>query len=123
MSNQRNIMLAVVLSGLLLLGWDFAMRWIYPQPAKPVVTEQAAVEEPKVKRTREGGLMDPAQVAEENRQLALDLKAPGRIPIKAPGLSGSISPVGAVIDDLTINRHRASVEKDSGPTRLFSPNW
>jgi YidC/Oxa1 family membrane protein insertase len=113
-------MLAVVLSGLLLLGWDFAMRWIYPQPEKPVA-EQAKVEEQKVARTREGGLMDLAQVAQENRLLALDLKAPGRIPIKAPGLSGSISPVGAVIDDLTINRHRASVEKDSEPTRLFSP--
>ncbi len=124
MSNQRNILLAVVLSGLLLLGWDFAMRWIYPQPEKPVATAQApaaAPAEEKITRTREGGLLDPAQQAEEKRLLALDLKAPGRIAIKAPGLSGSISPAGAVIDDLTTNRHRATAEEDSGPTRLFSP--
>lgn len=121
MSNQRNILLAVLLSGLLLLGWDFALRWVYPQTDKPVATQQAKTPEGKIKRTREGGLLDPAQIALEQRDLALDLHAPGRIPIKAPGLSGSISPVGAVIDDLTINRHRAAVEKNSGPTRLFSP--
>ena len=39
----------------------------------------------------------------------------------APGLSGSINLSGGLIDDLTTNRHRASVDKASGPTRIFSP--
>ncbi|MEZ5688185.1 MAG: membrane protein insertase YidC [Caenibius sp.] len=130
MSNQRNIVVAIALSALLLLGWDYAMRWFYPQPAKVVATEQvdpaaaengAASTTTKVKRTREGGLQDAADIAEEQRDLAADLKAPDRVKILAPGLEGSINPVGAVIDDLTIRRHRASIEKDSGPTRLFSP--
>ena len=30
MQNQRNVILAVVLTGLLLLGWEGAMRWFYP---------------------------------------------------------------------------------------------
>lgn len=127
MSNQRNIVVAVVLSGLLLLGWDFAMRWFYPQPSRPVATAHVDANQAsgssagQVKRTREGGLTDAADIAEEERDLATELKAPARVPIAAPGLSGSINLTGAVIDDLTINRHRAHVEKDSGPARLFSP--
>ncbi len=33
MENQRNLILAVVLCGLLLLGWDMAVREFYPEPA------------------------------------------------------------------------------------------
>jgi YidC/Oxa1 family membrane protein insertase len=127
-SNQRNIVVAVVLSGLLLLGWDFAMRWFYPQPAhQPTPVEQItgnkapATSGSQPKRTREGGLLDAGDIAEEERDLATELKSPARVPIAAPGLSGSINLTGAVVDDLTINRHRAHVEKNSGPARLFSP--
>ncbi|HOB15323.1 MAG TPA: membrane protein insertase YidC [Novosphingobium sp.] len=130
MSNQRNIVLAVALSMLLLLGWEYAMSWIYPQPAKPVAERSVAQtgsapatdgEPAPGKRTREGGLQNPADVATEQRELAVDLKSPIRVPIEAPGLTGSINPVGAVIDDLTLNNFRQTVEKDSGPVRLFSP--
>lgn len=122
MSNQRNIVMAIVLSGLLLLGWDYAMRWFYPQPAKTAVAEQTVpVEAAPVKHTREGGLTDASDIALEKRDLATALKSPARVPIVAPGLKGSINLTGAVIDDLSITRHRAHIEKDSGPTRLFSP--
>ena len=43
------------------------------------------------------------------------------MPIAAPGLSGSINPVGAVLDDLSANRHTETIKKDSGPARIFSP--
>lgn len=127
MSNQRNIVVAVVLSGLLLLGWDFAMRWFYPAPAHTAPVEQVqqdanpASPSATVKRTREGGLTDTADIVEEERDLATALKSPARVAIAAPGLSGSINLTGAMLDDLTINRHRAHVEKDSGPVRLYSP--
>ena len=42
MDNQRNLLLAVVLCGLLLFGWDFAINRMYPQPAEEVRTEQVA---------------------------------------------------------------------------------
>lgn len=76
MSNQRNIVLAVALSMLLLLGWEYAMSWIYPQPAKPVAERSVAQtgsapatdgEPAPGKRTREGGLQNPADVATEQR--------------------------------------------------------
>ena len=41
MTNQRNLILAVVLTGLLLLGWDAGLRYFYPQPNKPVASVTA----------------------------------------------------------------------------------
>ena len=43
------------------------------------------------------------------------------MPIAAPGLAGSINLSGAVIDDLVTVRHRTTVDKNSGPERIFSP--
>ena len=35
MTNQRNLILAIVLTGLLLFGWDSAIRYFYPHAAQP----------------------------------------------------------------------------------------
>ncbi len=124
MKDQRNLILAVVLTGLLLLGWEVGMRWLYPQPEKPAVAQtaaQTAGAETKTKPTREGGLTDPAAIALEKQDLKTALAAPGRVKIDAPAVRGSINLTGAVIDDLTLNRHTESIDKNSGPFRLFSP--
>ena len=127
MSNQRNLFLAVVLCGLLLFGWDAAINYIYPKPATPAKVEATTTaaadgDAKKVVRTREGGLTDPAAEALEKRDLATVLKSPQRVAIAAPELAGSIDLVGARIDDLTLTTHRQTVDKDSGPVRLFSPS-
>ncbi|WP_126177045.1 membrane protein insertase YidC [Tsuneonella rigui] len=127
MSNQRNLFLAVVLCGLLLFGWDAAINYIYPKPAIPAKVEATTAaaadgDAKKVVRTREGGLTDPAAEALEKRDLATVLKSPQRVAIAAPELAGSIDLVGARIDDLTLTTHRQTVDKDSGPVRLFSPS-
>ena len=125
MNNQRNIILAVVLTGLLLFGWDSVVSHFYPHANAPrkeaAAPLQPAPTAPPGKPTREGGLNDPAAEALEAKDLASELTAAGRVPIAAPGLSGSINLAGALVDDLTINRHRATVKKDSGPVRIFSP--
>src|SRR5579863_1115305 len=118
---------------LLLFGWEFAMQHFYPvhhraavvAPSAPVAavpTGPGAPEPaPAAKLTREGGLVGPADIAAETAGLKAALAAPGRVPIAAPGLSGSINLSGAVIDDLVTNRHRTTVDKNSGPERIFSP--
>ena len=122
MHNQRNLLLAVLLSGLLILGWDAAMGWLYPQTdsivAEKVDTPTEAIE---AKHTREGGLTDPVAIAEEKADLETSLARPGRVAIEAPQIAGSVNPVGARIDDVVLKSHRESVEKNSGPVRLFSP--
>lgn len=128
MQNQRNVIMAVVLTGLLLLGWESAMRWFYPAPPpKPQVaaasgaTAPASTDGSKPKPTREGGLQNAADIALEKKDLAQELAAGNRVAIDAPGLKGSINLKGALVDDVTLVRHREAVDKSSAPVRLFSP--
>ena len=124
MDNQRNLILAVLLTILLIFGWDAGMRYLYPEANKPApVPSQAAAPDPAAsgKPTREGGLTSPADQALEARDLATALNPAGRVPIAAPGLSGSINLTGALLDDLVTNRHTATNEAKSGPNRIFSP--
>lgn len=121
---QRNIILAVLLTALVLFGWEAGVGYFYPQAKTPVQTAAAGGAEEATsptKPTREGGLRDAAEVALEQRDLKTALAANGRVPIAAPGLSGSINLTGAIVDDLVLNRHRETVEKNSGPVRIFSP--
>jgi YidC/Oxa1 family membrane protein insertase len=131
MDNQRNIIFAVVLTAVVLFGWEAGMNYLYPQRAAPVVSTAAS--EPagtavasddasdRKTHTREGGLTNPSDLAAEKKDLKTALASGGRVPIKAPALAGSINLTGAMIDDLTMLRHRETVEKDSGPVRMFSP--
>ena len=126
MENQRNILVALVLVALLLFGWDSAMQYFYPQPAveaQNAAQAAADVDEAAPRgRNREGGLTSAADIEEEERDLETQLADAGRVAIAAPAVEGSINPVGARIDDLTLTRHRQTVDRDSPPVRLFSPN-
>lgn len=122
--NFRNMALAGVLIVVILFGWDSAIRYFYPQANKaPVAAASAPAPQASssAKPTREGGLTDAADQALEAKDLTTALNPATRVPIAAPGLSGSINLVGGVVDDLLTNRHTASVEKNAGPQRVFSP--
>jgi len=121
-SNQRNLIIAMLLTGLLLFGWDAGLRYFYPEMGKkPVAAAASPTPAASAKPTREGGLGSVVDQAIEAKALNSDLKAGGRVTVEAPGLSGSINLVGAVVDDLSINRHKQTIDKDSQPVRLFSP--
>ena len=127
MENQRNLLLAVLLCGVMLIGWDAGVNYFYPKPATPVtqkVEQQAAVpadQSEPAPRTREGGLIDPADIAAEEKGLEETLVSRERVKIAGKEIDGSINPVGARIDDITLSAHRMDVAKDSGPVRIFSP--
>jgi YidC/Oxa1 family membrane protein insertase len=128
MDNQRNIILAVLLTALVLFGWEAGLSYFYPQreaatkqaqaPATPAASDDAS---DKATHTREGGLTSATDVALEKQDLKTALAGGGRVAIKAPGVAGSINLTGAVIDDLSLVRHRETEKKDSAPVRLFSP--
>ena len=125
MDNQRNIILAVLLTALVLFGWEAGLKYLYPQSDKPRQEQTAAAKAESApsgaKPTREGGLTSEADIALEQQDLKQALAAGGRLPIDAPGLAGSINLKGAIVDDLVTKRHTESVKKDSGPARIFSP--
>ncbi len=122
--NQRNLILAVVLTALILFGWDAALRYLYPNAdkAQPVAEASAgAAPAAAAKPTREGGLTNAADIAAEARDLKTALNPATRVAIAAPGLTGSINLVGGLLDDLTTNRHTAALDPKEGPQRIFSP--
>lgn len=131
MDNQRNLLIAVVMCGLLLLGWDAGMNYFYPQPAPTTQSAQIEAERQAAgqgagdsapaSRTLEGGLNDPLAIGEERADLVTALASPTRVKIDSPEVIGSINLVGARIDDITLKTHRQTVDEDSGPVRLFSP--
>ena len=125
--NTRNMVLAGILTMVILLGWDSAMRYFYPNANKPQPVAaagqapQAADPKTAAKHTREGGLTNAADIALEARDLKAALAAPGRVKIEAPGLSGSINLTGALLDDLSTNRHTAALDQGKGLQRIYSP--
>ena len=113
MENQRNIILAIVLSALVLFGWPVIAERFFPQPK---AAEQAAAP------TSSGVPGAPAAAAPAKlKDRATVLAATQRLPIETPALKGSINLTGAQLDDLVLVRHRETVKKDSAPVRLLSP--
>ncbi|HAN90387.1 membrane protein insertase YidC [Qipengyuania citrea] len=127
MDNQRNLILAIALSFLLLLGWTSAMDYFYPQPEQALVedradtpTEQAS--QAATQHSRTGGLVDPAMRAQEAADLKTALASPDRVRIDAPRVAGSVNLRGGVVDDIVLKEYDETTQKDSEPVRIFSPS-
>ncbi len=117
MSEQRNILLFIVLSALILLGWNLAadrfLPTAGPQTTKVEAGRQVALPQPGA---------DPAAdspAALRNRTVVL-AETP-RVAIATPRLQGSINLRGPRIDDLVLLSHRESLGRNAPPIRLLSP--
>lgn len=130
--DNRNLLLAVFLSVLLLFGWSFVSeRWLTPPttatadaakeapasaPAAPDVAPPAADSAAK------GGAAPVAVATGQPQALAAALKAAPRVRITTPRLAGSINLDGAKIDDLVLTDQKVTVAKDSPSVRLLAPS-
>ncbi|MGZ2411008.1 YidC/Oxa1 family membrane protein insertase [Sphingomonas sp. F9_3S_D5_B_2] len=117
MNDSKNLILAVVLSALVLLGWTWATNRFFPvanPPSTKIVNgRQQPVPQPQASPT----LTTPQ--AKQSR--AAVLAAGPRVRINTPSLQGSINLKGAQIDDLVMVRQRQTIAKNSPPVRLLSP--
>jgi YidC/Oxa1 family membrane protein insertase len=113
--NQRNMILAVVLSALVLFGWSALSERYFPQP-KPV----PAVAGAPAGSVGAPALPAPAKVAQADAKAVLT-QSP-RVMIETPHLAGSINLKGATIDDLVLPTYKETVKKDSPPVRMFAPS-
>ena len=109
MENQRNLILAVLLSVIVFAGWTIVSNRYFP--ATTEVVKGKAVALPPPPATRPAAVRDRAAVLRETP----------RVTIATPRLAGSINLKGARIDDLVLTTHRETVAKDSPPVRLLSP--
>ena len=115
MDNQRNLILAIVLSAIVLFGWTAMADRFFPV-AKPPVTKIVNGKEQVLPQP--GVTTGPATI----RNRALVLKETPRVAIDTPKLAGSINLKGARIDDVVLKAYAETVAKNSPPIRLLSPN-
>ncbi|TVR98371.1 MAG: membrane protein insertase YidC [Rhodospirillales bacterium] len=131
MTDHKNLIIAIVLSIVILLGFDYVYNLLYPppevppeDPSRPMVEDTIpaprAPATPGVAPTPPGverPAMAPPGVETRERVLA---QVP-RIPIRTPSLEGSISLVGARLDDLRLLHYRVTIAPDSPNITLLSP--
>ena len=115
--NNKNLILAMVLSAVVMIVWFI----FFPPPEQPVDTAPAATTAQDA-----GPAVAPAATGADTATAAVpdvasaDADAP-RLAIETPTLSGSISLVGARIDDLSLKTYRETLEPASPEVRLLSP--
>ncbi len=138
MSDSRNTILAVILSGLVLIGWQY----FYNVPQMEKQRAQQAQSELAKPAPQPGGTTPPATTPQTGVAPAPSASTPAtnqpasaapvsrdaaiastpRVKIDTPRLSGSISLKGARIDDLSLLQFRETVDPSSPPIVLYSPS-
>src|SRR4051812_36509487 len=135
MTDNRNTILAVILSGLVLLGWQYFFN--IPQMEKQRAAQQAQSElvkpapQPSPGAAPQPGAASttanapapnqPASTAAVIDRDAAIASGP-RVKIETPRLSGSIALKGARIDDLSLVQFRETVDPSSPAIVLYSPS-
>jgi YidC/Oxa1 family membrane protein insertase len=109
------MILAIVLSAMVLLGWSLlAERW-FPTAAP----QTQRVEDGKVKPLPQPAASPAAPHALQARPMVI--AATPRVRFQTDSLSGSINLKGARIDDVVMLKHRLTVDPKSPPVPLLSP--
>ena len=122
MNDNRNMVLAILLSALVLLGWSFLGPKIMPT-AGP---QTAQVRDGKTHALPQPQANAAGATASTGSPAALKVRADvlrstPRVKIDTPMLLGSINLVGARIDDLRLVKQRETIAPNSAPVRLLSP--
>jgi len=138
MTDNRNTILAVILSGLVLLGWQYFFN--IPQMEKQRAAQLAQQAQTTGPAPNAGtgnmaapqGTTTPAPSANAPANIQSGSAAPvsreaaiaatPRVKIESPRISGSISLQGARIDDLSLVQFRETVDPASPPIVLYSPS-
>lgn len=121
--DNRNLLLALVLSAIVLFGWAYVQESFFPNPQQMAAQTAAPAAQPAAEPAPAAGA--PAAPATSGpvtaRTLEQALAAP-RVAIETPRLRGSINLEGARIDDLVLLDHRQTLDRNAPPVRLFAPS-
>jgi YidC/Oxa1 family membrane protein insertase len=115
------MILAIVLSAVVLLGWTMLSEKFLPTtpPAQTQKVEKAA---PQAAPAPQASAIEAApQTAKKLQPRSEVLSAGPRVQIATPSLRGSINLTGARFDDLVLVKERQTIAADSPPVRLLSP--
>ena len=137
MTDNRNTILAVILSGLVLIAWQYFYNMPAMEKQRAAQQAQSELVKPAPGSTTTPGttttppagapapnapaVAQPASAAPVvDRETAI--AAAPRVKIDTPRLTGSISLKGARIDDLALVKFRETVDPASPPVVLYSPS-
>ena len=124
MNDNKNLVLAVVLSVLILVGWQIAFPPPEPvdQPVAQATTQQSARQDASGDRlapsTPDISVADLVRDAKSREEI---VAGDERVNINEELVRGSISLKGAAIDDIVLTQYRETIEKDSDNIVLLSP--
>ena len=131
MENNRNYFVAIALSVLIVLAWQFF--YMNPRLDAQHKAEQAAklqqqaqttqtqTQNPAAANTTSGALPANGQTAPKAVSRDQALAETPRVAIDTPALEGSINLEGARLDDLRLKGYHETVDKSSPIITLFSP--
>ncbi|MGV1837699.1 membrane protein insertase YidC [Rhizobium rhizogenes] len=129
MENKRNYFIAIALSVLIVLAWQFF--YMNPRLEAQRKAEQAAklqqqaqtTQNPAAGATVDGAAPSSGQSAPTTltHDQSVAKSAASRVAIDTPALSGSINLEGARFDDLQLKAYHETVDKSSPIITLFSP--
>jgi YidC/Oxa1 family membrane protein insertase len=134
MTDNRNTILAVILSGLVLIGWQYFYNVPQMEKQRAESQKQAELQKATPQATpgsstpEAGSASAPSTPATQPTSAAAVISrdaaiaASPRIKIETPRLSGSISLKGARIDDLLLEKYRDTVDPNSPAIVLFAPS-
>lgn len=120
-NDTRNLILAVLLSALVFVGWQFVQHRYFPTVATPPATVIAGgktivLPAPGAQPTIAGAAA-PAPTLDRAAVIA----GTPRVLIRTPLVTGSINLAGARIDDLALVKFHETISPKSPSIRLFSP--
>ncbi|WP_020590887.1 membrane protein insertase YidC [Kiloniella laminariae] len=128
--DQRNILLAVVLSAVILFGWTFAQEYFFPPTPEQIAARQAAQQQQSQTQAASTGESSiPELPGNLDAMLSLSeglpreqvLATQERVIIDTPTIRGSVSLTGGRIDDLTLKNYQESIDDGSPNVTLLSP--
>jgi YidC/Oxa1 family membrane protein insertase len=131
MSDNRNLILAIVLAVIIMVGFQFVYDLIYPKPAtppRPVATQgetlptSPAQPSDRFQPAPPEGVAPPQTAAAAAETRTQILATQPKVAITTPSLHGSISLIGARIDNITLVRYRETIDPKSPEIVLFSPS-
>jgi YidC/Oxa1 family membrane protein insertase len=110
----KNTVLAVVLSMLIIFGWQY----YYATPAAQKAKEEAAL----IEKKKADATLPNAPAAATVKDRTEVIKATTRVPIETDQFSGSINLTGAQLDDLRLSKYLETTDKSSPAVTLLSPS-
>jgi len=127
--DQRNVILAAVVSIAILVGSQLFFAWFYPTPPAPPPSQSTTTSgaQPAATSTAPATIGGEAPSAPATADAATTMSRPEalaaspRVTIASPKLSGSIALRGGRLDDLVLNDFREAVNPSSPKIVLLSP--